>query len=145
VRGGLIDAPALREFGCRRAERALALVKGPDPRSVAAIEAKRKWLQGEITDEELEEARKAARAAVKATADAAARAAAGDAAWNAARSGAHSAAWSAARSAAHSAARARAAAWDAAYGAEREWQVAALVEMLKGAPQNAQGGQEEPR
>ncbi|MCI9553017.1 MAG: hypothetical protein HFE94_05730 [Acutalibacter sp.] len=53
----------LHEFACRCAEEALKLVEEPDPRSVAAIEAKRKWLRGEIGDRELEAARKATRAA----------------------------------------------------------------------------------
>ena len=34
------------EFAFRCAEAALALVDNPDPRSVAAIEAKRRWLRG---------------------------------------------------------------------------------------------------
>ncbi|MCI9544918.1 MAG: hypothetical protein HFE93_12220, partial [Acutalibacter muris] len=41
---GLIEEEKLHEFACRCAEEALKLVKDPDPRSVAAIEAKRKWL-----------------------------------------------------------------------------------------------------
>ena len=71
LREELIDAPILHEFACRCAERALAMVDNPDPRSVTAIEAKRAWLRGEITDNEL------------AAASAAARAAAWDAAWDA--------------------------------------------------------------
>ena len=43
----------LHEFSCRVAEEALRAANVTDPRSWAAIEAKRKWLQGEITDEEL--------------------------------------------------------------------------------------------
>ena len=66
----------LHEFACRCAEYALSFVESPDPRSVAAIEAKRKWLRGEISDDELT----AARAAASAAASAAARAAARDAA-----------------------------------------------------------------
>ena len=50
----------LHEMACWSAEQALKLVKNPDPRSVAAIEAKRKWLRGEITDAELDAARDAA-------------------------------------------------------------------------------------
>ena len=77
---GLIEDEKLHEFACRCAEEALKLVKDPDPRSVAAIEAKRKWLRGEISDEELT----AARAAAWDTTWSAARAAAWDAAWVAA-------------------------------------------------------------
>ena len=98
----IIEEEKLHEFACRCAEEALKLVKDPDPRSVAAIEAKRKWLKGEITDEELAAAwvarvaRDAARVAsdaASAAAWAAASAAASDAAWDAARA----AAWAAAR------------------------------------------------
>jgi hypothetical protein len=49
----LIPAPILHEFACRCAEEALTLVDNPDPRSVAAIAAKRAWLKGEITDDQL--------------------------------------------------------------------------------------------
>lgn len=37
----------LHEFACRCAEDALALIPNPDPRSVAAIKAKRDWLAGD--------------------------------------------------------------------------------------------------
>lgn len=63
LREELIPAPILHEFACRCAERALARVDNPDPRSVAAIAAKRAWLKGEITDEQLGAARGAARSA----------------------------------------------------------------------------------
>lgn len=43
----------LHEFACDVAELALAKMKNPDPRSVAAIKAKRDWLVGKITDAEL--------------------------------------------------------------------------------------------
>ena len=100
----IIEEEKLHEFACRCAEDALKLVKYPDPRSVAAIEAKRKWLKGEITDEELAAAR--------------------DAAW--------AAAWAAARDAARDADRAaaRAAAWAAARDATREKQVDILRELI---------------
>lgn len=78
---GLIEDEKLHEFACRCAEEALKRVDNPDPRSVAAIEAKRKWLRGEISDEELAAAWAAAWAAAKTTA----KAAAWDAAWAAAR------------------------------------------------------------
>ena len=83
-----IDGPVLHGFACRCAEEALKQVEKPDPRSVAAIEAKRRWLRGEIPDGELAEARDAARAA------------ASDAAWAAASDAASIAAWYAARDAA---------------------------------------------
>jgi len=47
-----------------------------DPRSIAALDVKEKWLKGEATDEELKIALEAARYARAAAADAAARAAA---------------------------------------------------------------------
>src|ERR1035438_6765946 len=72
--------PILHEAACVFAERALRIAKVTDPRSWAAIDAKRKWLRGEITDKAL----------------AAASAAAWDAAWDAARD----AAWAAASDAA---------------------------------------------
>ena len=92
LREEFIDAPILHEFACRCAEYALSFVASPDPRSIAAIEAKRKWLRGEITDAELYAAWYAARYA--------AWDAAQDAAWGAARYAALAAAWYAARDAA---------------------------------------------
>ena len=65
---GLIEDEKLHEFACRCAEEALKRVDNPDPRSVAAIEAKRKWLRGEISDEELTAAWAAAWAAASAAA-----------------------------------------------------------------------------
>ena len=65
LRSEFLPDEILHEFACRCAEYALSFVENPDPRSVAAIEAKRKWVRGEISDDEL----------------AAARAAAWDAAW----------------------------------------------------------------
>ena len=97
LREEFIKAPILHEFACRCAEYALSFVKNPDPRSIAAIEAKRKWLRGEITDTELYAARdaawyatgnavsRAARDAVIAAANRAERASAWDAAWYAAK------------------------------------------------------------
>ena len=114
LREELIDAPILHEFACRCADRAIARIGKPDSRSVAAIEAKRKWLRGEISDDELDAAWDAALAAAKYAARAAARAAA----------------MAAARAAAMAAA--RAAARDAERAAEREWQVAELMRMLDG-------------
>ena len=93
LREELIDASVLHEFACRCAEEALKLVDNPDPRSVAAIEAKRKWLRGEIGNDALQAARVAAWAA----------------AWDAASAAAWDAAWAAS-----------AAAWDAASDAASE-------------------------
>jgi hypothetical protein len=73
----------LHEFACWCAEQALLRErergKEPDPRSWAAIEAKRRWLRKEITDKELDAARAAAWVAAWAAAWDAARAAARDA------------------------------------------------------------------
>ncbi len=122
LREEFIDAPILHEFACRCAEYALSFADNPDPRSIAAIEAKRKWLRGEIKDKELRAARDAARAAAWAAALDAAWDAAGAAAMAtaraAARDAARAAAWYAARAAARDAA--RAAAWDAANEHEPE-------------------------
>ena len=129
LREEFIDAPILHEFACRCAEYVLSFVASPDPRSIAAIEAKRKWLRGEITDAELDSARDAAMyaaryavlAAARDAAWAAARAAARDAAWDVARDAARDAAWDVARDAARAAAR------DAA----SEHEVVILRELLK--------------
>ena len=42
LREEFIEAPILHEFACRCAEYALSFVESPDPRTIAAIEAKRK-------------------------------------------------------------------------------------------------------
>jgi len=102
----MIDATrTLHEFACWCAEEAFAREREsgrePDPRSVAAIQAKRDWLDGMITDDELTDAR--------------------DAAWAAAGNAAWAAAWSAAEAAA------RSAAWSAAWAAQRE----KLLEMVE--------------
>ena len=104
LREEFIDAPILHEFACRCAEYALSFVDNPDPRSIAAIEAKRKWLRGEITDMDLRAAWDAAWAAAWDAARAAARDAARAAAWAVARD----AAWAVARDAADAAASAAA-------------------------------------
>jgi hypothetical protein len=114
----MVDATrALHEFACWCAERALTVAGVEDRRCWRAIESKRAWLRGEISDDELDAARAAAgdaaRAAAWAAARAAAWAAAGDAAGDAAGAAARDAARAAARAAAGAAARdaARAAAW----------------------------------
>lgn len=101
LREELIDAPQLHEFACRCAERALSRVKTPDPRSLRAIEVKRAWIRGEVTDDELAAARAAALDAAL------------DAAWDAA--------WAATG----------AAEWDATGAAEWQWQIEILQKMLK--------------
>ena len=131
LREEFIDAPVLHEYACRCAEYALTFVSEPDSRSIAAIEAKRKWLRGEISNDDLTAARAAARDAACDAYDAAraaARAAARDAAWDAAW-GAAWGAYDAARAAARAAA--RDAAWDAACDAAWEHEVKLLKELLR--------------
>lgn len=55
----------LHEFACRCAEQALSLIPNPDPRSMAAIAAKRAWIKGEISNEQLDAAGAAAWAAAR--------------------------------------------------------------------------------
>ena len=61
LREEFIAAPILHEFACVCAEYALSLIDNPDPRSIKAIEVKRAWMRGEVTDEELAAAWEAAR------------------------------------------------------------------------------------
>jgi hypothetical protein len=113
----------LHEFACLCAEDALTLVENPDPRSIAAIQAKRDWLDGKISDENLDAARDAARAAARdAILDAAwvAARAAGDAAWVAARAAARDVVWDAARDVA----------WDAILDVARGGQNSRLERMV---------------
>ena len=63
IRANLIGDDIFQEFACRCAEWALGPLKHPDPRSAAAIAAKRAWVRGEISDAELAAAREAAREA----------------------------------------------------------------------------------
>ena len=123
LREEFIDAPVLYEYACRCAEYALTFVREPDSRSIAAIEAKRKWLRGEISNDDLTAARAAADAAW-----AAACAAANAAACDAANAAARAAAWAAADAAD---AAADAAAGPAAYAAAREHEVKLLKELLR--------------
>ena len=126
LREEFIDAPVLHEYACRCAEYALTFVREPDSRSIAAIEAKRKWLRGEISNDDLTAAWAAADAAAAWDAAWAARAAAW-AAWDAA---ARAAAWAADAAARAAAWAARAAAWAAA-DAAREHEVKLLKELLR--------------
>ena len=143
LREEFIDAPVLHEYACRCAEYALTFVREPDSRSIAAIEAKRKWLRGEISNDDLTAARAAADAAWAAACDAA-NAAARAAACDAANAAARAAAWAAADAARAAADAARtaantartaadAAAWtaDAAWAAAREHEVKLLKELLR--------------
>jgi hypothetical protein len=121
----MVDATnVLHEFACWCAEQALLQEREagrePDPRSWAAIEAKRKWMRGEITDSELEAARVAAWDA--------ARDVAGAADWDAAWDAVWAAAWDAARVAAWDAT--WAAAWDAVRDVARDAQNTQLEKML---------------
>ena len=125
LREEFIDAPVLHEYACRCAEYALTFVREPDSRSIAAIEAKRKWLRGEISNDDLTAARAAAwDAAWDAACDAA------WAAWDAACDAAYDAAWDAAQAAAR-AADAAWAAYDAAWDAARGHDVKLLKELLR--------------
>ena len=93
LREKIIPAKQLHLFACNFAEKALEKERKagrePDKRSWNAIQAKRDWLDGKITDEQLTAAEAAARDAARdatwAAAWAAARAATWDAAWAAAR------------------------------------------------------------
>lgn len=125
LREEFIPANMLHEFACRVAEKALALIENPDPRSIAAIGDKRKWLRGEITNDELAAAWSAAQGAVWAAAQDRVRTAALAAAQTAARGAARTAAWSAAQDAALAAAcgAARSAAWND--------QVTMLIDMME--------------
>ena len=84
LRLSLIPGPILQEFACRCAEQALEDAGDPDPRSVAAIAAKRAWVRGEISDQALAAARAAAWDAAEGAAQATAWYAAEGAAWGAA-------------------------------------------------------------
>ena len=144
LREEFIEAPILHEFACRCAEYALSFVESPDPRSIAAIEAKRKWLRGEITDAELDVACDvawdAAHDAAMYAARIAARVAAQDAAWVIARVIAQDAPWATARNVVWSAANdaasdtacaARNTAFRAARDAAREHELEILRELLE--------------
>ena len=142
LREELVDAPILHEFACRCAERALSRVHNPDPRSISAIETKRKWLRGECTEGELYAAWSAAWSAALSVAWFAATYAEKYAAWSAeehtemyaamfaASYAAMSTSWYAARTAGHTAA--KYAGLSTARAAERNWQVAELIKMLEG-------------
>lgn len=113
----LLPEPLVHEAACRYAEHALerarAAGRDPDHRLREAIKAKRMWLRGEISDDDLD----------------AAESTAWNAAWHATRAAASAAAeaavWAADRTAAE------AAVWDVAQTAERRWQLATLRAMIE--------------
>ena len=129
LREEFIESPILHEFACRCAEYALSFVDNPDPRSIAAIVAKRKWLRGEITDAELYAARDAA---WYAAGDAVSRAAR-DAVIAAAKRAERASAWYAAKAAAWYAA--KAATWsdesNTTWDAASKHEVEILRQLLK--------------
>jgi hypothetical protein len=86
----------LHEFAIWCASRALEKIGDPDPRSLRAVEVKKLWLDGEATNEELDDAGHAARCAAWDSARDAAQKAAWHAAWRAASEAAKDAAWAAA-------------------------------------------------
>jgi hypothetical protein len=151
INDGWIPERTLHEFAIWCAEDALKRVGNPDPRSLNALEVKRRWLDGKATDEELAAAWDAAWDAAGDAARAAARDAAMDAAWDAARAAALAAARAAMDAARAAMDAARAAAWAAmdaaraamdagdaaraaaraAIAAARAAQVARLIEMLE--------------
>ncbi|CZT57842.1 hypothetical protein BN3661_02193 [Eubacteriaceae bacterium CHKCI005] len=53
LREEFLSANLLHEYACRCADYALSKIDNPDPRSIQAVEAKRKWMRGEISDTEL--------------------------------------------------------------------------------------------
>lgn len=123
LREDFIDAQLLHEFACRCAENALVLVNKPDPRSITAIAAKRAWVRGEITTEELKAARTAAWEVRTEAWEVRAAWEAATAAWAAAWEAASEAAWEAAW-------KARAAAWEAATAAKAAWEAAREITLV---------------
>jgi len=113
-----------RLFACDCAARSLKFFEKEypeDKRPRECIEVARKFARGQVTQEELAAAGAAAGDAARAAAWAAARAAAGEAARAAARAAAGEAAGAAAWAAAGA----------AAWAAERKWQTARLLKLLK--------------
>jgi len=115
LRTDIIPEMALHSIACDFAQEVAHL--NTDPRVQAAIDAKRKWIAGQISDKELEAARAAAWAATW------------EATWEAAMAAATAAAMAAARAAARAAAMAAARA--AAWAATREKQLNIVKTYLK--------------
>ena len=109
----------LNEWACCNAEVALLVAEIEDSRCWEAIEAKRAWLRGEISDKELDAAWHAAWLAARDSVGAAAQDADRDAAWDSAWLAAWHAAWAAVGAAARDSAwlEARDLAWLAARAA----------------------------
>ena len=107
LREEFLPAHLLHEYACRCADYVLSKIDNPDPRSVNAIKAKRKWLRGEISNKELATARNEARAV----------------AWNAALDVALDATWVSARDAA----------WNAALGVALDAARAATLDAARAA------------
>lgn len=129
LREELIPSEILHEFACRCADRALGKVKNPDEKSLNAPIAKRKWLKGEITDEELSKAKSAALATAMPAALATIWVAEGLEAWDLAMSVARAATWAAEKSAEKSAT--LSATWAArAEKEEQQWQLAELKKII---------------
>ena len=120
LRNEFLTDNQMHVLACDFAERVVHLC-GADPHPQAAIDAKRAWVRGEITDYELAAAWGAARGAARA----AARAAAWATAWDAARTAAYAAAgddaWTAAWTAAYA----------AAGDAEQAWQIGRVLEVIE--------------
>ena len=57
--------PTLHRFGLWCGEQILALDDNPDPRSLRAIEVKKRWIEGEASDKEMRIANKEARAVIE--------------------------------------------------------------------------------
>jgi hypothetical protein len=106
-----------QEFAIACARRVQHLMT--DPRSIAALDTRERWLRGKATNEEMTAALASARAAA-------------DAAWAAwaAADAARAAAWDAAWDAGAAAGAAAEAAGDAKWTAERAWQIEELERML---------------
>lgn len=128
----------LHEFACKCAERALHKAKIIDKSCWSAISAKRLWLQGKITNKDLDTVRLTCSAVCFSSWSA--NSAAVLAAYGAAKNAACSSAWDASCSSACCAARFFAnsaaksswdAAWDVAWSAEQKWQEKTLLKMIK--------------
>ena len=112
---------ALHKFAIACARRALRRGSNPDPRSLAALRVKARWLAGKATDEELADAHAAAYDAVCGSTKDAVCDAAEKAAYCASYSTAHHAAYYASYYATHYVAR----------DAEQAWQTKNLTRLIK--------------
>ena len=126
LREDMIEGRVLHLFACWCAEQALIAEREagrePDPASWAAIETKRRWLDGTASDDELKVARANAWFAVGNDARAT---------WATARGAAQAAAWATARAARAAAEAAAQDAAEAAWDTVRDGQLHHLIEMLE--------------